>query len=872
MTFQLKVYQERCLEVLHEYFGRSTEVGAKRAFNERDDLLAKYHEVAQLPDLPYICVRVPTGGGKTVLAAHAVGVATRTYLMTDRCVVLWLAPTNAIVEQTLKALRDRTHPYRQALDRDSGGHVEVLSLSEALYLTRAVLDGATTVIVSTLAAMRVEDTDGRRVYESNGALEHHFTGLTSLQQARLEQSNGLVSFSLANVLRLRCPIVVMDEAHNARTSLSFDTLKRIGPACIIEFTATPDQQNNPSNVLYAVSAAELKAEQMIKLPIRMISRAQWKEAVSEAITRQGQLEEIAKQEEKSSGEYVRPIVLFHAQPRREGHETVTVEVLKNSLLEDFKIPPEQVAEGTSQKWEIPENLLTRNSAVRFILTVAALREGWDCPYAYILCSVSNLSSRGAVEQILGRVLRLPHARTKLHPELNVAYAYATSDQFVEAARSLEEALVDSGFTKFEAHASIEPETQLPFSQTGAHLFGVPVSEAITVAPSLDDLPDTLSKAIKVEPPTPGNLNFQLIYSGPPITREQERMLKATLTQEEDKKAVERLARKSWGLPIHPAAMGEAMSVPWLAVRVGEQLEIFEDQFRDAQWNIADCDPSLTEAEFSVKGPSGKEAQVDINARGEVRIQFLQELREQLSFNDLRGPKTESELADWLDRAIEHPDIIQVQSSIFLRRMIDDLIVKRGIQLVEVLGSRFRLRDIAARKIDQHRTKFLTESYQRVLLPEARTPLVVSPDCCFRYPKDNYPANRTYQGSVTFPKHYYERPADMNNEESACAALIDSLDEVKYWVRNLERRADCAFWLQTSTDKFYPDFVALLKDGRHFVVEYKREDMMTTEDTKEKKAIGELWEARSEGRCIFRLVGANNMSQVLRKTVSKKDRS
>src|SRR5216683_283372 len=125
MAFQLKVYQKRCVEVLEQYLSRAAEVGAKRAFNERDDLPTKYREVPQLPGLPYVCVRVPTGGGKTVLAAHSVGVATRVFLQADRCVVLWLAPTNAIVEQTLKALRDRAHPYRQALDKDFGGDVEV---------------------------------------------------------------------------------------------------------------------------------------------------------------------------------------------------------------------------------------------------------------------------------------------------------------------------------------------------------------------------------------------------------------------------------------------------------------------------------------------------------------------------------------------------------------------------------------------------------------------------------------------------------------------------------------------------------------------------------------------------------------------------
>lgn len=867
MAFQLKFYQERCLEVLGQYLARAIEVGASRAFNEREDLPVKYREVGQLPGLPYVCLRVPTGGGKTVLAANSVGIATQRFLQADRTIVLWLAPTNVIVEQTLKALRDRSHPYRQALDRDFNGAVEVMSLPEALYVTRATLDGATTIIVSTLAAMRVEETEGRKIYETNGALQPHFSGLAEAQLSRLEKVDGQIPYSLANVLRLRCPLVIMDEAHNARTHLSFDTLKRFGPLCIIEFTATPDQETNPSNVLYSASAAELKAEQMVKLPIRMVSRTQWKEAVSDAVTKQKQLEQIAKEEEKKSGEYLRPIVLFQAQPKREGQETITVEALRKCLLEDFKISAEEIAEGTGHKWELPENLLSRESAVRYVLTVAALREGWDCPFAYILCSVSNLSTKGAVEQILGRVLRLPYAKAKEHTELNIAYAFATSAQFMEAAKSLEDALVESGFTRFEARTAIQPDPALPLTEVGGTLFVIPVTEQMAEPLRLERLPDSLSKAIKIEPPTSERPSFQLTYTGLPLTVEQTNTLKNAVSTEEDKTPIERLSRKSWGLPVYPAALGETLSVPWLGVRAGEQLEIFEDQFRDAPWNLADCDPALSEGEFSIGGPEGRVAQVDVNEEGRVEIQFLEELRQQLTFNDVRGPRTESELAEWLDRAIAHRDITQTQSSLFLRRMVDALVTERGIPLAEVVAARFRLRDAVAQNIDQHRIRAFAESYQRMLLPEAATPLEVSPELCFQFPRDNYPANRFYQGAIKFQKHYYELPADMNDEEALCATVIDGLPEVRYWVRNLERRPDCAFWLQTSSDRFYPDFVALLKDGIQLVVEYKRADMMTTDDTKEKKALGELWEARSKGRCIFRLVGRADLDQALKAAVA-----
>jgi len=96
--------------------------------------------------------------------------------------------------------------------------------------------------------------------------------------------------------------------------------------------------------------------------------------------------------------------------------------------------------------------------------------------------------------------------------------------------------------------------------------------------------------------------------------------------------------------------------------------------------------------------------------------------------------------------------------------------------------------------------------------------------------------------------------------------FEGMPQVMHWVRNLKRPPDCSFWFQTSTDKFYPDFVALLEEGRVLVVEYKGANLLTTDDTKEKRAIGELWEARSKGRGIFRLVSAGNFSTELAKAV------
>jgi type III restriction enzyme len=140
----------------------------------------------------------------------------------------------------------------------------------------------------------------------------------------------------------------------------------------------------------------------------------------------------------------------------------------------------------------------------------------------------------------------------------------------------------------------------------------------------------------------------------------------------------------------------------------------------------------------------------------------------------------------------------------------------------------------------------------LLLPN----LVVEDDFAFSFDIDlrNYAYNKRYQGKYDFKNHYYPHVGDLDDEadreEVDCAFFIDNLKEVKCWVRNLVRKPN-AFWFQTTKDKFYPDFVALLHDERVLVVEYKGAHLW--EGAKEDREIGGIWEARSNGRCLFIMV-------------------
>ena len=104
-----------------------------------------------LPGMPYVCLRLPTGGGKTFVACHAVSITASELLKTESPIVLWLVPSNAIRDQTLNALKNPNHPYRDAF-RSARHNVEVLTIGEALYLSPHILNTKTTIIVSTMQA------------------------------------------------------------------------------------------------------------------------------------------------------------------------------------------------------------------------------------------------------------------------------------------------------------------------------------------------------------------------------------------------------------------------------------------------------------------------------------------------------------------------------------------------------------------------------------------------------------------------------------------------------------------------------------------------------------------------------------------------
>ncbi len=733
-----------------------------------------------------------------------------------------------------------------------------MGLLDALYLQRGILDGETVVLVATLAALRVNDTEGRRVYEQNGVLAHHFEGLASAQLSGLDcWEDGTPIQSLANVLKLRRPVVIMDEAHNARTPLTFETLLRFGPSAIIEFTATPETEHRPeqerfaSNVLTQVSAAELKAEDMIKLPIKLWTRPAWTDAVTDAIARQRELERLALEERALTGERIRPIVLFQAQPLRREGEPVTADRLRQSLIEDHRIPEEQIATATGAVRGLDDvDLMDPACPVRFVITVQALREGWDCPWAYVLCSLAEQHSTRAVEQVLGRILRLPGARRKRIEVLNQAYAFVVSQDFAAAASGLKDALVENGFARFEADQVVEPgsEQQPTLFYATAES---PVRSRTSEPPDLVGM-RSLGSSVEYDVAT-GTLTLSA-----PLSVEQEDTLASCFRTPEARAEARRLARQSREGELtlerpQQAPSARPLLVPQLAIRREGALELFEEShFLDFPWRLGDQTAELSEVEFPSEATVGAEGVVDVNRAGEIQIAFAQTVVQQLAFLEGEGGWTKTSLALWLDRGIPHPDLVQADVQLFLHRAIEGVLLRPGVTVARLAHEKYRLRATLTKKIQFYRHAQHRQSFQQVLFEGALGTIEVGPEIVMEIGEDNrYAPNWVYEGAYQFRRHLFRHVGELQSEglEFECAVFLDQHPLVDRWVRNISR-GHTSFWLQSATDRIYPDFVGRLEDGRYFAVEAKGEHLYTADDAREKRAVGELWEERSGGSCVF----------------------
>ncbi|QQE79520.1 DEAD/DEAH box helicase [Alicyclobacillus sp. SO9] len=457
---ELKSYQQQALTTIetylrelkkwHETYTTLPEV-ARTAFDYSKEAWKRvsnetYHpkETGTGHSLPNFCIKVPTGGGKTYLAVQSIDRIQGLLHERKNGLVLWIVPTNQIYRQTLFYLRDRTHPYRQFLDVTTGGRVMVIEkgdrfqprdVQERLVILLLMLPSANRKNKETLKVF--QDADGfEAFFPPEGRPDEHKEILNKFQNLDCFGSEEdfygwQVKSSLGNVLRILSPVIIVDEGQKTYSKGAQATIRGFNPSILVELSATPPQE---SNVLVNIKGRELDQEEMIKLDLHITNKgsATWHGILKESVEWRYELEKEALEFEAKNGRYIRPISLI--QVERTGKEQIKsgyihAEHVVEELVKVHHIPRDQIAVKSSEKDDIEGiDLLSADCPIRYIVTKQALQEGWDCSFAYVLTVLTNPSSLTGMTQLVGRILRQPHAKKTGYKRLDESYVFCFQKQ------------------------------------------------------------------------------------------------------------------------------------------------------------------------------------------------------------------------------------------------------------------------------------------------------------------------------------------------------------------------------------------------------------------------------------------------------------
>ena len=540
------------------------------------------------------------------------------------------------------------------------------------------------------------------------------------------------------------------------------------------------------------------------------------------------------------------------------------EKLRSYLIEELKLPSNQIVVATGTTRELDDlNLASRSCPVRYVITVQALREGWDCPFAYVLCSLQKMTSATAVEQLLGRVLRMPQARRRGREALNRAYAHVCAAEFSSAAHALADRLIHHmGFEALDVASMIAAPAAYPlfgedFEQNQPLALNPQALiasnfEALEATPELLALPGVQVHTIAGAP--------QLVVAGHIADSTEALMLAQVRGPKKQEQLREQVAQHNAlvAASAAPAARGVPFApLPPLAYRTAVQAPLWPLE-REAVLETVELDLLSPQ---SVQLPGFHVAQESdvftIDLQGE-RVTLRHADVQQMPLDYGSTSISVETLVQWLDQSLFKSlhELTQSQRRAYLTAVVNHQLHACGIPLVALAQARFQL----ARSIETHVADLRDAAAQRqfrqcVLQQGEAGAWLVEPDWAHphvftpgRYPA---PVASRYQGRYQFAKHYFPVLADLKDggQEFQCAQLIDAHPKVRQWVRNLTT-APCGFALPTSRGRFFADFVAELVDGRVALLEFKGEHIADTPYDMEKTQIGALWASASNGRAVF----------------------
>ena len=884
---ELKKYQQAVLDDLDLYIEeldkQSTIKSAFRSYwankgisvdSVESDYLRPYND--EITGVPNITIKVPTAGGKTYIACRALKHIFQIYSENKPKVVVWFVPSDPILKQTYNNFRNPNHPYRHALDIDFANRVNVVNKESALVgenIHPTQLKENLTILVLSVQSFASNNKDGRKARRENENLAEHVSSYTYSDKMLTNADET----SLLQVIAQLNPVMVIDESHNFESSeLRIDLKKEINPSFIFNLTATPKEN---SNIISFVDAMQLKMGNMVKLPVIVYNHKTTTDVIANAIALQRSLESKAKKQQEEGGKYIRPIVLFQAQPKI-ADDNITFEKIKEKLIEGG-IPEEQVKIKTANKDEIKNiNLMSESCEVRYIITVNALKEGWDCPFAYILASLANKSSKIDVEQILGRVLRLPYTKKQSEELLNLSYVFTCSADFQDTLSRIVESLNNAGFSKRDfrvanssqentSESSIDNEEPNSFFQPS--LFTTSPTESIPPIPkqtkpqnetdsTIEETVETNISEIQTE------TIRQSVENSTKDNNEVLQSLESSAIQQSNdyNESIE----KNDGEVDNPIAAATSMNNKYKIKPVFESAaqEIRLPIFVQKTENFSVFG---TESVFSRIEKSDLLEGIDLSLE-DHKIDFTRSVAE-VEQIDLA-----SDYADGTDSVPVHKQLNMKQLEYLKKQLLTIPPEGKKKQLAGTIASKLNIQEVSDKMLTQYIYDCIQNmdndaiddliTFQLQTIDTIKTKINTILDN-YRYNtfkdwldlgKIRFAEEEVYtmpkqitllNKMIGIAKGLYKEEEKVNDFESKVISAISNEDNVYFWHRNQERGK--GFFINGFINH-YPDFIVKLKSGQTLLIETKGDDRDNS-DSARKLELGTAWANKAGSQYRYYMV-------------------
>lgn len=610
--------------------------------------------------------------------------------------------------------------------------------------------------------------------------------------------------SLIQTINHLNPVIIVDESHHAKSTLSIEMLKNFNPRFVLELTVTP---RKGSNIISFVDAAALKRENMVKLPVIVYNHNKTGKVISTAIELRNNLEELAIIERQSGGKYIRPIVLFQAQPKTD-YTSETFDKIKERLTKRYHIPAEQIAIRTAQIDELKNiNLLSEDCQIRYIITINALGEGWDCSLAYILASLANKSSVVDVEQILGRILRLPNTRRNNNKLLNMSYVFTSSAHFQTTLENIVKALNGEGFSKQDCRTIVKTELIAPELE-----FSPPV-DASNEAEE-DDFDD--------DPVTMGEFTETAL--------EQYEHYEENLPQEDNLTLPTVVVNQMTRFTVKPEFADDVSNirVPQFVYDVKDAL--FENvKLLEEEDLSVDFDLSNESSKINFEGIYDEIYKIDAGESGAIKSKLSREMqiyiKEYCTTEEDRINFSRDTILDQLDRKFNEISSSDLED--YVDRIIENMNVENKANLQKFPLS---YADLIAAKIKDLMKKYSEKKFYKDLSKGD-----IRCEAIYQMKSVINPTNAI----TSIERSLYTGEDNMNELEQKFILNLTTFDNIKWWHRNIVRRE---FFINGFINH-YPDFMIMTTNGKMIVAETKGKHL-NNEDTAQKAKLGHTWASKA----------------------------